>query len=984
LLEIPANAQISSVTRLVHSSGKDVLLVLTEARSLFTIFYNQSAKITSETKLALYKRNSDIPGKVIVSTCQKAGLACIQNGLYTLFFMEDGKIIESHENCTKGEYLIDMKFFKNSLNVAFLLKIKENEFKLKIFEVFFNEKRPVEKKIINVDSQPFKIISINFDTCCVFCKKGVMKYSLAQNRIVKKSYYLEEVTAACEAENLNWIVSDKKFLYLVNFEEDLECQVLGPCSSCCNLTYLGNKYFFLSSKVNDPKYIRVLDNLQQDSYIEVIQSLPNIAPIIDFKINEEVNLRVLNMIACCGCEETGGIRLISKGVTVNIELEQSIANIQGIWTLQLESEYDSWLFMSFPSTTKIFEISSFDINVRDFSEASSFNHPSLLVMHHKGQIVQVTSSGIYIYNKFFSLVTSLEVLSEEIVSVAFNGESSLVTVLNTQVLSVYSLNFTSNSLKISEQSKLSLTSDISCLYSYQDYLCLSHWQACDLQVLSLSSLQIIFQEASKFTAPVKSMKMVELNSRKTLILGLRDGFLIFYQVRPGEEFIKESSFKIGYQGIRLDVMRTQESLYIFAACDRPVILYYENEQFHLTNTNIKEVSYFSSFHTESFPFSLALSVKNKFFIVSLPQLQEYSFQTYIKKFTVRRLVVFRELIIALVVDPQSLDSVRVFDNDKNEIDKLEMSPGETPICIQDWNSSVFIGASVKDLATGSSKLSGKVQVISIESLSQNRNSKLELLSTRFFEFAVYSFALTGCYLFIGFEREIRCYRLTDDYNFEDLNIRRKIKICLLLDVHNFVLAAASMIKTVDLYEFRPEQGSLELRFKNYKISCPTALKLVSAEVLVVAESNGVISVLKVNHSSKILDVVSGFCIGMEVVNAFRTNSIPTRSGKDLNIIFATTKGRIGVIFNLDEQKFKILKELEELIVLDQRDKSFTETMSPWETPPLIFVKGDVVEMFLDYPPEKRTCLALEISKKIEKSVAAADIHDILLDMVKLP
>ena len=971
VLEIPINSQVSCIAKLPHQAGKNSLLILTESRNLFTLTYNESPKITSETSFSLIKKTQESAAKLAISSCNKIGLAYFQQSYLNIFTLENNKIIDSYDIGAHGDRLEDMKFLKDSTSIAFLYKVKEDRYKLKIGEMVASERRLIEKKCFEIEGKPSNLLSISQDTCCVFTCKKVIKFNLTGNVITKFDTDWENIVAASDAGNGNWIVSDNLNLYLAYLETGFESQRLGKFSSVNSICNMSNKKFFISSKTNDSKYIQISDDLIEDSYIQVLQFIPNIAPIIDFKINEEVNFRVLNMIACCGCDESGGIRLISKGVTVNIELEQEIANIQGIWTLKSKTGFDSHMFLSFSSSTQIFEISSYNITRCDYPGTESFSQSSLLIFQKADYIVQVTSSGIYVYLDNFTIVHSIEGLL--ISSVTYNKESTLAVALASQVLIVYSICLP----YITEQSRFELASDVSCLHCYSKYLVISSWEECDLVLRDSTTMELVFKEPEKLSAPVKSVKFIDLGSKVYMIVGLRDGFLLFYTVRANQVFCKESSFKIGYQAILLEEIKTLNSFYVFAACDRPVILYYENEQFHLTNTNIKEVSYFSSFHTESLPFSLALSVRNKFFIVSMPELQEYSFQNYVKKYTIRRLALFNDKIIALALPKQGPASVRLFDSDKQEIDKLELLANETPNCVQIFNSMALVGISVSGWKSEHRVHTGRIILVNLV------EDRLVLKKSYEFGQQVYNFVIFDCYLFTGFDLEIRIFNLSNQ-SLEDLEISKKIKVGLLLDVSQSTLAAASMLKGVDLYSFKPEVPSLDLTHKNYKISCATALKLISNEVIIVAESIGVISVLKANHASNILDVVSYFSIGMEVINSFKMNSFTTRNGKDVNVIFVTTKGRIGAIFNLDEQKFKVLKELEALVVGENLGKSFVMDRVESNSGPICFVKGDVVEMFLEYSPEKRMCLALEVSRKIDRSVNAGDVHDILLDMIKLP
>lgn len=976
-LEIPLNSQVVSIAKLSLSGEKDNILLLTESKNLLTIDYSTFPMVTSETLIPTQKGKPEPQMKLILSDCQNVSLISTEKEKFSLIFLKDCKIVESNIVASRGDSLIDMAFLKNSLSIAVLYEVKKNDFKLKIYEVISNEKSLFERRLLTLEHKPHKIISGLNNACYIFCYNEILKYSASYNTLSRFSCHIQETSAVCEANNDQYILSDNTLLYIFSSSPEFSIEVLGK--SCCvsNICKISPDCFFLSSKVNDSKFFRVLPELIEDSYIQNIQTIHNIAPLIDFKINEESNLRVIDIIACSGCEETGGFRLISKGVTANIEMEQEIQNIQGIWTASFSPPYDSFMFLSFESMTKVFKIVDFNIEFLSGLEKNQFCQASLLVFAKDSFLVQVTALGVYVYS------SGLELLKEFDSSIL--GSSINYTSNHNQYLSLSLTDQTILILKLqlpelSEHSRITIKQDISSLYIFEDYLILGFWETNNLSIYNFQTNTELYKESQSFTAAIRSTKIIKLKTKTKLIVGLRDGNLIFYQIKDNLKFFKESSLKIGYQGVLIDTLQTFNSFYVFAACDRPVILYFDNDQFHLTNISLKEVAFFSSFHTATFQHCLALCIKNRFLIVSLPQLQEFSFENYIKKYTIRRLALYEDKIVALVIGNKTQASVRLYDGEKNEIDLFMLGNNETPNCIIVLKDKVFVGVSIY---VPSENELGYVQVGKVLGFSIV-NDKLVMDFVNEFNTSVVSFAVIEQYLFVGIEREIVAFKIFDNV-WQNLECSQKLSYPLALEVINNKIAAADLLKSISLYSFSNEK--LTLTHRNYQIVCPTSIKLISPETIIASDASGYIFILQTN-SNNLLEITSLYHIGSEIINTINLNTYSSRQSRETSIIFATTKGRIGVIFNLNEDKYKILKALEDLIVNDSGRSCFFDKRIIKDDKRLanipVFVQGDIVELFMEYSPEKKICFALNVSETVRKTVGVNEILEILMEMIKIP
>jgi DNA damage-binding protein 1 len=91
-----------------------------------------------------------------------------------------------------------------------------------------------------------------------------------------------------------------------------------------------------------------------------------------------------------------------------------------------------------------------------------------------------------------------------------------------------------------------------------------------------------------------------------------DGHLFTFRMKLSADklsadLLDKRSVALGTQPITLSTFATKGITNVFAACDRPTVLYSSSRKLLFSNVNQPQVTYMSPFHSQSFPDCLALA-----------------------------------------------------------------------------------------------------------------------------------------------------------------------------------------------------------------------------------------------------------------------------------------------------------------------------------------------------------------------------------------
>ncbi len=121
-------------------------------------------------------------------------------------------------------------------------------------------------------------------------------------------------------------------------------------------------------------------------------------------------------------------------------------------------------------------------------------------------------------------------------------------------------------------------------------------------VVALAAAQLAGGVLSAFWNPAVTRADMEAELEKLATFRLKvtsDG--------SGAELLDSRNVALGTQPITLSTFVTKGNINVFAACDRPTVLYSSSRKLLFSNVNQAQVTYMCPFHSAAFPECLALA-----------------------------------------------------------------------------------------------------------------------------------------------------------------------------------------------------------------------------------------------------------------------------------------------------------------------------------------------------------------------------------------
>jgi DNA damage-binding protein 1 len=473
------------------------------------------------------------------------------------------------------------------------------------------------------------------------------------------------------------------FLYMlvVMHEEgrvtSLACEPLGQCGSPSTLSYLDSGVIFVGSARADSVIIHLEDHRDPDSgnYFTIREvAYTNLGPIQDFCVVDMDRQGQCQLVTCSGSGKDGSLRQVRNGIGINETASIELPGIQGMWALRDGSStggFDKYLVQSFVSETRVLTVSAAEVpapgeedgtpmdecdpledeggnleegEIAGFDSAS----PSLLCanMTHDS-LLQVTPMEVRLVR-----CDTLECANvwrpaagSEIVIATCTSSQVVVAMEGCQLAYLQVQRGADGALSLSEARSVTLEHEIACLCCSPcsagedaELLAVGMWTEISVRVLRLPSLELAATELLGGDVIPRSVLIANLFEEEgvtgcpVLLCGLGDGQLFTFSIvhLPGAPTITLSARKkisLGTQPIVLETFRTKDKQHVFAACDRPTVVYSSHGKLLFSNVNRKDINYVCPFHCEDFPDHLALATEEELTIGTINDIQRLHIRT---------------------------------------------------------------------------------------------------------------------------------------------------------------------------------------------------------------------------------------------------------------------------------------------------------------------------------------------------------------------
>ena len=270
----------------------------------------------------------------------------------------------------------------------------------------------------------------------------------------------------------------------------------------------------------------------------------------------------------------------------------------------------------------------------------------LWLLFRHNTIVQVTHASVRIVDcKTLQLVHEWKPPANGSITVAATNPSQILIALGGGNL-VF-LNIEPTTLVIAAETKLD--QEVACLdispiaktgatapATSAEYAAVGMWIDMSVRVLALPTLTESVRHvlnADNSNSNVgdvisRSVMFHVFGTQTHLLIGLGDGRLFNFHFNVANDTANTSTLSdlkrvtLGTQPIGLKRFRARDKEYVFAASDRPTVVYYNNGKVLYSNVNKSEVTTISSFNSSDFPDSLAIASEDAMSIGSIDEIQK--------------------------------------------------------------------------------------------------------------------------------------------------------------------------------------------------------------------------------------------------------------------------------------------------------------------------------------------------------------------------
>jgi len=419
----------------------------------------------------------------------------------------------------------------------------------------------------------------------------------------------------------------------------LKIEELGTTSISSAISYLDNGFVFIGSRFGDSQLIELLKEMDPESKmnLRVMATYPNIGPIKDFILVEDEKESRKVVVTCSGLS----LRVIRKGTSVVEQASVQISGIKGMFSLKRKAKdaFHSYLVQSFTAETRVLEMTS----ATEMQEAviAGFNHsaPTLFAANTVGDtLVQVTGDGIILLSSETMTSTSEWKPPSRIRVVGGNTEQLLVATSDGNLVS-FEIDAQSRSLV--EKAHVQLENEVSCLdctplgdESRAKWAAVGTWKDANVQLVSLPDLRTVHVENLGGNLIARSVLFTTIDENTfMLLIADGDGYVISYVLNtdggPDEILLEKRRINVGTQPATLIPFRNRNRMFVFAACDRPTVLYtaFRSRKLLCSNINLREVTQVSMFDSEAFPECLAIATESSLIIGVVDDVQGFHVRT---------------------------------------------------------------------------------------------------------------------------------------------------------------------------------------------------------------------------------------------------------------------------------------------------------------------------------------------------------------------
>ena len=481
-----------------------------------------------------------------------------------------------------------------------------------------------------------------------------------------QSNLLDEATqfvAWTAVDNQRWLIGDefgKLYLLMLLVENGDEVtgwklDFIGQTSRASVLVYLEGGFVFVGSHKGDSQVVSI-----QEQGIEIVQTISNIAPILDFTIMDmgnrqeggqtnEYSSGQARIVTGSGAFQDGSLRSVRSGVGLEDQgLLGEMSHATDLFSLNsstMGNKVDT-LVASFVGETRVFQFRP-DGEVEESIDFKSFSLSTATLLATNlpnGRLLQVTRTSARLIDAENSMVLSeWSTASDQTATAASANNDSLA--LSIGGLEVIVLDLTQD-LRIKAKREFVEEGQISCIHvpHISSHLCITgFWQSGAVNLLKMDTLQtvhrvVVSDDAASIPRSILLAKILP-KQHPTLFVALANGEVITFALDLTSNVLSsKKAIVLGTQQASFTALPREDGLSnVFATCEHPSLIYGSEGGIVYSAVTAEKASSICPFDSEAYPDAIAIATQDDLRIALVDTERTTHVQTLQVGGTVRRI-----------------------------------------------------------------------------------------------------------------------------------------------------------------------------------------------------------------------------------------------------------------------------------------------------------------------------------------------------------
>lgn len=464
-------------------------------------------------------------------------------------------------------------------------------------------------------------------------------------------------------DDQRWLLADdfgKLYLLMLLLENGDEVtswtlDLIGETSRASVLVYLDDGYMFVGSHQGDSQVLKI-----QQEGVEKVQTISNIAPILDFTIMDmgnragegqtnEYSSGQARIVTGSGAFRDGSLRSVRSGVGLEDQgLLGEMDHITDLFSLRSSNsgEMVDTLVASFVGETRVFQFRA-DGEVEESADYKSFVLSEATI--HAGNlpnshIVQVTGSSARLIDSENGMVLSewSPSIGHAITAASANSNSLALSIggLEAVILDLM------GNLEVKARRHFEEEGQIACIHVPQapSNICIAgFWQSAAVVILGIDNLETLQKTvvSDDAVSVPRSILLAPILSGQspTLFVAMANGEVITFAVEL-------TSFQLSAK--KITVLGTQQASFkalpradglsnVFATCEHPSLIYGSEGRIVYSAVTAEKASCVCAFDSEAYPGAIAIATQDEVKIAVVDTERTTHVQTLQVGETVRRI-----------------------------------------------------------------------------------------------------------------------------------------------------------------------------------------------------------------------------------------------------------------------------------------------------------------------------------------------------------